>query len=84
MNKIFIILPLSLLTMCSDAPVTPPVGALEVEQELLLKVIDHIHNPNLQTAKTDPSDAINKALTEFKYGSDDTTQSEELLQLPSD
>ena len=27
MNKIFIILPLLLLTMCSDAPVTPPVGA---------------------------------------------------------
>ena len=84
MNKVFIILPLFLLTMCSDAPVTPPVGALEVEQELLLKVIDHIHNPNLQKAKTDPSDTINSALTEFKYGSDDTTQSEELLQLPSD
>ena len=84
MNKIFIILPLFLLTMCSDAPVTPPVGALEVEQELLLKIIDHIHNPNLQTAKTDPSDAINNALTEFKYGSNDTPKSEELLQLPSD
>ena len=85
MNKIFIILPLFLLTMCADAPVTtPPAGALEVEQELLLKIIDHIHNPNLQTAKTDPSDAINNALTEFKYGSNDTPKSEELLQLPSD
>ena len=27
MNKIFIILPLFLLTMCSDAPVTPPAHA---------------------------------------------------------
>ena len=30
-----------------------------------------------------PSDAINNALAEFKYGSDGSTQSEELLQLPS-
>ena len=27
MNKVFIILPLFLLTMCSDAPVTPPAHA---------------------------------------------------------
>ena len=30
MNKLVIILPLFLLTMCADAPVTPPAGALEV------------------------------------------------------
>ena len=28
---------------------------------------------------TQPADAINKALTEFNYGSDDPTESEELL-----
>ena len=33
---------------------------------------------------TTPTDAINKALMEFQYGSNDTTKSEELLQLPSD
>ena len=32
---------------------------------------------------TQPADAINKALTEFNYGSDDPTESEELLQLSS-
>ena len=31
MNKLAVILPLFLLSMCSDAPVTPPAGALEVE-----------------------------------------------------
>jgi len=31
-----------------------------------------------------PEDAINKALMEFQYGRNDTTKSEELLQLPSD
>ena len=34
--------------------------------------------------KTIPEDAINKALMEFNYGSNGATQSEELLQLPSD
>ena len=31
-----------------------------------------------------PSDAINSALAEFNYGSNDTTKQEELLQLQSD
>jgi len=33
---------------------------------------------------THPVDSINKALLEFNYGSDGSTKSEELLQLPSD
>ena len=33
---------------------------------------------------TQPDDAINKALAEFNNGGNDTTKSEELLQLPSD
>ena len=36
-----------------------------------------------QTA-TKPGDAINNALAEFNYGSNGSTESEELLQLPSD
>ena len=32
---------------------------------------------------TIPSDAINNALAEFNYGSNGSTESEELLQLPS-
>ena len=34
--------------------------------------------------RTLPEDSINKALMEFNYGSNGATQSEELLQLPSD
>ena len=33
---------------------------------------------------TTPTDAINKALMEFKYGSNGSTKSQELLQLSSD
>ena len=33
---------------------------------------------------TTPTDAINNALLEFNYGSNDTTKSQELLQLQSD
>ena len=33
---------------------------------------------------TQPEDAINNALLEFNYGSNDPPKSEELLQLPSD
>ena len=33
---------------------------------------------------TQPEDAINNALAEFNYGSNDTTEQEELLQLSSD
>ena len=32
---------------------------------------------------TTPTDAINKALAEFNYGSNGSTESQELLQLPS-
>ena len=33
---------------------------------------------------TQPDDAINRALMEFEYGSNGSTESQELLQLPSD
>ena len=38
---------------------------------------------NIEKNATTPTDAINKALMEFEYGSNGSTKSEELLQLPS-
>ena len=37
----------------------------------------------IERTATNPSDAINSALAEFNYGSNGSTESEELLQLPS-
>ena len=37
----------------------------------------------MEANMTPPSDSINKAIMEFNYGNNDTAQSEELLQLPS-
>ena len=46
MNKLVVILPLFLLSMCSDAPVTPPAGALEVEGgvEKWYAIVDYLQN----------------------------------------
>ena len=82
MNKLVVILPLFLLSMCSDAPVTPPAGAFEVEEELIWKAIEYANAYKLQTTKTDPSDAINSALDDFwevQNGSDGSTEQEKLL-----
>ena len=88
MNKI-LILPMFFLTMCGTAPVTPPAGAFElvVEESHWDKVyhaIEYIKMNEIEKNMTDPEDAINKALMEFEYGSNGSTESEELLQLPSD
>ena len=74
--------------MCSDAPVTPPVGAFELEVEEshwdnVYRAIEYIKTEQRKKNMTQPEDAINKALAEFNNGSNDTTKSEELLQLPS-
>ena len=86
MNKLAI-LPIFFLTMCAPAPVTPPVDAMEVEEELMWKALEYIQNYNtLQKQKTKPDDAINSALDDFwedSYGSNGSTESEELLQLSS-
>ena len=41
MNKLILILPLFFLTMCGEAPVTPPAGALDVDDRLMLKIMDY-------------------------------------------
>ena len=45
--------------------------------------IRNARRTQMENNMTQPEDAINKALMEFNYGSNDTTKSEELLQLPS-
>ena len=88
MNKL-LILPLFFLTMCGTAPVTPPTGAFElvVEESHWDKVyhaIEYIKRGQREKNMTQPEDAINRALMEFQYGSNGSTESQELLQLPSD
>ena len=39
---------------------------------------------NIEKNATTPTDAINKALMEFEYGNNGSTESQELLQLSSD
>ena len=88
MNKLLII-PIFFLTMCGTAPVTPPAGAFELEVDEdhwnnVYKAIEYIKTNEREKNMTDPEDAINKALAEFNYGSNGSTESEELLQLSSD
>ena len=84
----FILLPI-ILVGCT-APVTdPPAHAFELEVEesqwdYVYSAIEYIKRGQREKTMTDPDDAINKALAEFNNGGDDTTKSEELLQLPSD
>ena len=88
MNKLAII-PIFFLTMCGTAPVTPPSHAFELEIEesqwdFVYSAIEYIKMNVIEKNMTDPEDAINKALMEFEYWSNGSTESEELLQLPSD
>ena len=43
----------------------------------------NIRKGQIERNATKPGDAINSALAEFNYGSNGSTESEELLQLPS-
>ena len=45
--------------------------------------IRNARRTNMEKNMTQPDDAINRALAEFNNGGNDTTKSEELLQLPS-
>ena len=50
----------------------------------LYEAFEDARNERRKRWRTSPEDTINKALMEFYYGSNGATQSEELLQLPSD
>ena len=52
-------------------------------QSLQLMFQRNMRKGQIEKNATLPSDAINNALMEFNYGSNDPTESEELLQLPS-
>ena len=76
------------LTMCAPAPVTPPAGAFELEVEEshwdnVYRAIEYLKQAEREKTMRQPEDAINRALAEFNNGGNDTTKSEELLQLPS-
>ena len=52
-------------------------------QSLQLMFQRNMRKGEIERNATLPSDAINNALAEFNYGSNGSTESEELLQLPS-
>ena len=86
MNKLAI-LPVFLLSMCAPAPVTPPAEAIPQEQmEMIWEALEYVKEYDVLQNRTEPDDAINSALSDFwedTDGSNDPTESEELLQLSS-
>ena len=83
-------LAIPLILVGCTAPVTdPPAHAFELEIEesqwnYVYDAIEYIKAGQREKKMTDPTDVINKALMEFKYGSDGSTEQKELLQLPRD
>ena len=73
--------------MCAPAPVTPPANAIPREQmEMIMGALEYLREYEVNQNRTEPDDAINSALNDFwedTDGSDDTTESKELLQLSS-
>jgi len=66
----------------------PPRGEIDIWSNAGLWQLHHMYQRaerirKIEANMTPPSDSINKALLEFNYGSDGSTKSEELLQLPS-
>ena len=65
-----------------------PKGEIDVTnphhwQSLQMMFQRNMRKGQIEKNATLPSDAINNALAEFNYGSNGSTESEELLQLPS-
>ena len=65
-----------------------PKGEIDIRnphhwQSLQLMFQRNVNKGKIERNATLPSDAINNALAEFNYGSNGSTESEELLQLPS-
>ena len=70
------------------APVTdPPAHAIPQEQmEMIWEALEHLKEYDMLQNRTEPDDSINSALENFweeTDGSNDPTESEELLQLSS-
>ena len=67
---------------------TPVKGEIDIWSNAGLWQLHYMYQryekrKQMEANMTPPSDSINKALLEFNYGSDGSTKSEELLQLPS-
>ena len=65
-----------------------PKGEIDITnphhwQSLQMMFQRNVNKGKIEKNATLPSDAINNALAEFNYGSNGSTESEELLQLPS-
>ena len=65
-----------------------PKGEIDITnphhwQSLQLMFQRNVNKGRIERNATKPDDAINNALAEFNYGSNGSTESEELLQLPS-
>ena len=74
-----------LLTLMMTTPVmASPIDDRDQFYDDIYEAYCNAIRENRMKDKTLPEDAINKALMEFNYGSNGATQSEELLQLPSD
>ena len=75
------------LTMCAPAPVTPPAEANDVMQDyytLMEFARRNVQYERKQKKLQTLDEDIYSAILEYYNGSNDTTESEELLQLPSD
>ena len=72
-----------IITACGTAPVTPPAGALDVEEAALDRIMLYAHGYRTKVRNPDIGSMLNNALLDFNNGSNDPTKSEELLQLPS-
>ena len=81
----FILLPI-ILVGCT-APVTDPPAHADLRQDYMTLMTWARQNVQYERNKVKTEgieDDIYKALMEFNHGSNDPTESEELLQLPSD
>ena len=72
-----------IITACGTAPVTPPAGALDVEEDALEKIMLYAHGYRTKVRNPDIGSMLNNALLDFNNGSNDPTKSAELLQVPS-
>ena len=82
-------LTIPLILVGCTAPVTdPPAHAIPQEHmETIWEALEYVKEYEVLQNRTEPDDAINNALSDFwedTDGSNDTTESKELLQLPSD
>ena len=74
-----------LLTLMMTTPVmASPIDDRDQFYDDIYEAYYNAIRENRMKDKTPAEDSINKALMEFYYGSNGATQSEELLQLPSD